>query len=602
MSVDTPRKQVSPGCSGQKVLGFFFNDAWFTMNIEVPKMLNYGISMRTSSPDSTQIEVQLADASGLTTLATIDVPNTRSWTNYVDTESVIVSLPSGVHTIRFLNRGRSLNVDYLTFQAGLPGEVTDFQPIVNQGPAYNPLKGFISGGERSNDDFASVGLQTIEWGRFEPTDDAFDWHYVEDTLGQSGTHGRHFILQFLVDRDDPEKTKPIGNSHYVGPDWLLSRVGENSGHADEKDTGSRTTRATRYDDRIFIDEATEAIEQLLLRYRNDPRAFVFQAGILGFDGQWSTSPRNDWRPSPFTKSAILNAYHNNLLPDGFTQLFSLNDPDDAPRHGIGYWNRVGAPTRQGYTFGERIANRKLWANGPIGGIWPNAMDKDTWEKFYQSEEGLFFVEKGHYTTLLVPSATQTQHVLPAWQQDDLFLNMHRRMGYNFQVNRVRHLVSLDKSKHTHIEMEIRNAGVAPFYKKWTVQFGVLNLNTREAVDVIPLDVDIRKLVPNDSITLAASSSKKLDPNIQYHIGLRIIQPGADETKDSPWELEARNVYIEMANQLTVIEGVWDEDPQSTTKWSLKGGWNVLGPIQQTAPEDSLQIDGDFFPFRGSFRP
>ncbi len=269
-------------------------------------MLNYGISLRTSSLDGTQIEVQLANDVGLTTLAKIDVPNTRLWTNYVDTENVIVSLPSGVHTFRFVNHGRGLNIDYLTFLAGPPDEVAASEPIANAGPASNPLKGFMSGGDRANDDLASVGFQQIEWGRFEPTDDSFDWDYVEDVLSQRGTHGRHFILQFIVDRDDPGKALPIGDSHYVGPDWLLSRVGENRGHVDETDKNSRITRATRYDDRIFIEEATEAIEQLLNRYRNDPRAFVFQAGILGFEGQWGTSPRNDWRPSPFTKSAILN--------------------------------------------------------------------------------------------------------------------------------------------------------------------------------------------------------------------------------------------------------------------------------------------------------
>lgn len=602
MSADTPRKESSPWCSGQKNLGFFFNDAWFEMSIEVPKMLNYGISLRTSSPEGTQIEVQLANGAGLTTLAKIDVPNTRQWTNYVDTESVILSLPAGVHTLRFANRGRSLNIDYLTFLAGPPGDVTATEPIANTGPGSNPLKGFMSANNRTNDDFASVGFQQIEWGRFEPKDDVFDWDYVERVLDQHGTQGRHFILQFVVDRDAPNEAEPIDNSHYVGPDWLLSRVGENRGPVDETDKKSRITRATRYNDRVFIEEATEAIEQLLNRYRDDPRAFIFQAGILGFEGQWGTSPRNDWKPSPFTKSAILNAYHTNLSPDGFTQLYGANDPDDAPRKGIGYWSRNGAPSRQGYNFGERISNRKLWNDGPIGGAWPADMESNVFEKFFQTEEGVFFIEKGHFTTLIVPEASKIQEVLPGWEKDDRFWQMHRRAGYNFQIKQVRHLAAVDESKHVHIECEIENIGIAPFYKKWIVQLGVLDSQSWQAVDVKTIDTDIRQLGPSESMILRASSSTKLDANVQYQIGFRIIQSGAEETKASPWKLNARNVYIALANELKVVEGVWDDDPQSAKRWSFEGGWNLLGAIQRTAPKERQPIDGEFFPFQGSFRP
>ena len=208
---------------------------------------------------------------------------------------MVVSLPSGTCTLRFLNHLEDANVDYVTFLAGSDKDVTTFEPPDSAGgPDRNPLKGFSSGFVRENGDFATVGFQSIEWGMFEPEDDHFDWSYVEAVLDREGTRGRHFILQFVVDVDDPQLREPEGKSHYRGPDWLLDRVGENRGPARTDQPNSRITRATRYDDRVFIEEATEAIKALLDHYRDDPRVFVFQAGVLGFNGHWNTNPRDDW--------------------------------------------------------------------------------------------------------------------------------------------------------------------------------------------------------------------------------------------------------------------------------------------------------------------
>ncbi|MDX1929090.1 MAG: DUF4832 domain-containing protein [Pirellulaceae bacterium] len=605
-STKHPRTESSAWCSGQANLAYFRRDKWFELKLEVPRMLNYSISLRAASPAGTQIEMQRITDTGTTSLATIDVPRADSWVAYTDTDNVIVSLPAGTCTLRFLNHLEDANVDYVTFLAGSEKDVITFEPPDSVGsaggPDRNPLKGFCSAFQREHDDFATVGFQAIEWGLFEPTDDHFDWSYVETILDREGTRGRHFILQFVVDVDDPQLSEPKGKSHYRGPDWLLERVGENRGPARPEQSNSRITRATKYDDPVFIEEATEAVKTLLEHYRDDPRAFVFQAGVLGFKGQWNTNPMGAWGPTQFTKSETLNAYLANLGLDGLMQIRYPLDPVNKPQRGLGYYSSNSAPTTQGYEFGKRITDRQLSNNGPISGEWPQRVDQQYWEKFFQSDEGLFFIEQSRFTTMILPESLEIQKMLPSWTQDEILMNMHRRMGYNFQVKSVRHLVAVDDSKLTHLEVELKNVGIAPFYKKWNVQLAILNAETFEPFEILAMDTDLRNLKPNEAVTFTCTSSKKLDPSEDYKIGLRILQPGADDFKNAPWKLNPRNAYVVLANQVQVIDGRWADPPDREEKWNLVGGWNILDTLQRLEPEESQGIDTKFFPFQGSFRP
>lgn len=71
-------------------------------------------------------------------------------------------------------------------------------------------------------------------------------------------------------------------------------------------------------DYVFIGEAIEALCE---HYKDDPRTFVIQVGVLGFWGEWHTFPREDWAPNASTKRTILNTYLKSLGADGLTQVF-----------------------------------------------------------------------------------------------------------------------------------------------------------------------------------------------------------------------------------------------------------------------------------------
>ncbi len=589
-SGDSPKQGESAKCSGKHFLGYFWANQWFELEVDVPQMLNYHVSLRASSELGTQIKVQMIDESGQQKLlATISVPKTKEYTNFTYVHDTILSLPKGVQTLRFENTGQGADVDYIVFSAGSQDDVVSFLPAENDGPDINPLKGFGSSWWREKEDYASVGFQYIEWGLLEPKADFFDWDSVEKVLSRPGTQGRHMILQFAVDWDDWNAKEPVGNSHYKGPSWLLECVGENRGPAFPNDPNSRISRATNYNHPVFIQEATDAVKALCEHFKDDPRMFVLQTGVLGYWGEWHTYPRTDWSPTEATKKSILDAYLNNLGPDGLTQIRYPNESIAVPQARLGYTNGSAAPTEHGYEFGSEIHKAKLWQYGPVGGEWPPGVDDANWKTFFNTVAGKSFLEQGGYSTMTPPEPKEIAAKLPGWNQNGLFMVMHRRMGYNFRAKAVRHLVSADKSERTHIEVDLHNAGIAPFYKRWDVQLAILKAKTAEVVALLDIDTDIREWLPNDSITIAGSCDANLDPSIDYQIGLRILQPRADKTKTTPWNLNARNVYVMLANECKTIEGTWDKGN------ALQGGWNILGTIERRQPEKPQRVDGRLFP-------
>ncbi len=579
-------------CSGQQNLGFFWKNSWFEMELDVSTTCQVAVSLRASSLQGTKIAIQLRDEAEAEPDTSpdamgIDIPQTGAWTNYKNTAATQIVLPAGKQTLRFTNlQEGAANLDYITFSVEASAVKT--RPPVTAGPPINPLKGFNTGWWR-NEDYASVGFQYLQWGDFEPKDNEFNWDYVEQILNREGTRGRHCILQFVVDwaYDDPLE------SNYRGPQWLLEKVGEHKGTADPQDPNSQSLRATRYNDPQFIAEASEAIEALLTRYKDDPRTFLIQVGVLGFWGEWHTFPRVDWSPTNETKSAILNAYLSNLGADHHTQVRYPDDPAVKPTRGIGYNNGSATLTEHGEEFGNLINEQELWRNGPVGGEWPpNISDAGIWKRFFQTDEGLTFLTKGHYSTMLPPEGKDIVKFIPNWRRDARFMTMHRRMGYNLQVTEVRQLSPSASPGQLHVEIDLHNAGIAPFYKNWDVQLGILG---RDSTDVIDVATDLRSIGPGETVTISAVAELS-SPNDNHRLGLRILQPGAldEHTNDQRWILKARNVYVVLSNEVRVVEGTWGPKKQ------FQGGWNILSTVPRESNRPTSTAIS--FPFQGSFRP
>lgn len=562
-----PAAEFCAECSGQITMGSYSFGTWFEFEVETTQLLTYEISFRAASGTGTLIDVLEVDGSGAEkSLGNISIPQTGSFIDYADTAAVSISLAPGTHTLRFKNLQISANVDSVSFTAGSASDIRVVAPALNAGPDINPYKGWTSGWWRENEDHASVGFQYLEWGQFEPVDDEFDYEYVEGVLNRHGTNGRHIIVQFVCDWDG----NAVLEDNYLGPDWLLDIVGERVGFRDPMDPASGMIRATNYDHPVFISEAIEAIHELQNYFRDDERTFVVQVGVLGLWAEWHTFPREDWDPLTATKQTILDAYFANI-GDMQTQVRYPDEPVNTPRPQMGYTNGSVVPTTHGYEFGEGIEPGMLWNNGPVGGEWPPNVEQVYWENFFNTDEGFDYIDQARYSTILPPEVEEIAAMVPEFDESGRFMDMHRHLGYNFQVSQIRYLESANGSGPVHFEIDLHNVGIAPFYMDWNLQLAVIDASGA-MVELIETDTDVRSIGSGQFATVTGSSCTQLDSAEQYHIGLRLLQPGADSTKAEPWKLNARNTYVVLANEIEVVEGTWGFDN------ALQGGWNLLAEI------------------------
>ena len=69
-------------------------------------------------------------------------------------------------------------------------KIVEYTYPKNDGPYKNPLKGWNTGWWKDYD-YASVGFQYIKWKDFEPTNDNFNYDYIEEVINRPGSVGRH---------------------------------------------------------------------------------------------------------------------------------------------------------------------------------------------------------------------------------------------------------------------------------------------------------------------------------------------------------------------------------------------------------------------------
>jgi len=191
---------------------------------------------------------------------------------------------------------------------------------------------------------------------------------------------------------------------------------------------------------------------------------------------------------------------------------------------------------------------------------------------YETNTGINMINTGHYSTMQVGGDLTPCQNNPEGNKCEGFMNMHRKMGYNFQIESALFAETLSQSDNLSIELNLLNIGVAAMYYDWNLQFALLNQDN-EVITTFNSSYDITTIQPSEeTYTISISNALNEIPQDTYQLGLRLIQPNADETKDIPWELDARNTYVLFSNELLTIDGYWNANN------ALEGGWSILGTV------------------------
>ncbi|MDH7445931.1 DUF4832 domain-containing protein [Aquimarina sp. 2201CG14-23] len=428
-----------------------------------------------------------------------------------------------------------------------------------EGPDKNPLKGWNSGWWDSYD-IASVGFQYLKWKDFEPTNGNFNFDAVEDVINRPGSTGRHVILRLYADWFGANQTSD------AGPSWLYNDLG-----VARLQSGGKYI--TDYNNTNYISQAIEAIEALADRYNDDPRIYAIQLGVLGYWGEWHTFSYDDpnFDISETARTQIISAYKSNFSNKQLMGRYPWRDPLSSTG-GIGFHNDFFVPNN-GHSdeFDDAIDQGNKWRQGPVGGeVPPIDNSEEFMTALYETPKGMSMIETGHYSTMKVGSDERPCANNSNSQRCQGFMAMHRKMGYNFQIESALFAERLANSDNLSVTITISNIGVAPLYYDWDVQFALVDQNNLP-VQVFDKTYDLTTIVDNSSKTITLSSALNVSVG-DYRLAIRLIQPDADTPKNAPWKLDARNTYILFSNEMTVIDGQWNANN------ALVGGWSILGDV------------------------
>ena len=426
--------------------------------------------------------------------------------------------------------------------------------LKTQGPDKNPLKGWNSGWWNSREE-ASVGFQYIPWKEFEPKNGQFDYENVEQIIDRPGSRGRHVSLRLYCDW--------FGESLVSRgcPEWMYTEVGV------KRLRGENGRYITDFNDPNFIKEATQAIRALGNRYDDDPRIHSFQIGVLGYWGEWHTFDSRingeTYSIAEETEQKVLSAYRESFKTAKLVARYP-NRSVLATATDIGYHNDYFHPN-DGHSddFDAAVEAAEKWRFGPIGGEIPPGLSSADYEKLYQTSKGVSMIRRARYSTMK-PGEVEEKH-------REKHMELHRLMGYNFQIERALFSDSADTSLA--ITLELTNTGVAPIYYPWQVQFGILDKSDTALVTRDAEPHDLTKLLPGEVFEFQGELSLAEIDSGEHRLAVRIIQPSADALKSERWKLDPVHTYIRFANELPVIKGSWD------SKNRLRGGWSVLGDVR-----------------------
>ena len=490
-------------------------------------------------------------------------------------------------------------IHYLLMTDVAAGELIEHQYTKNTGPDKNPLKGWNSAWWHEGREETSVGFQYIPWRLFEPANGVFDKSAVEEIINRPGSKGRHIILRINCDWAGlHDVTAPYvtwqGRSADC-PEWMYNEVGVahitgmDRGVLDYNKENTILPRVTDFNSSAYLVQAEQVIAKLAEFYDGDPRIYAIQLGILGYWGEWhahgsNLDPDEGYEIDMYSNAYIISDESKQTVYDAYREEFSsvrlmARYPDESILENvndIGFHNDFFMPERNENTdFENDVIAREGWKQGPIGGEAPPEFGEVNREDGYidpdqtivlTTSRGMEMIEAAHYTTMLIDHTPE---------DDDLFegyMTLHRKMGYNYQIESALFAESLNQGQVLDIALAINNIGVAPFYYDWRVEYALLDSNNQPVVTAEASDYNLRNMMPESVTSINGQIATVNTAKGDYRVGIRIIQPGSQNDKVEQWKLLARNTYIVFSNDIPVVEGGWNNNN------ALIGGWSILGPV------------------------
>ena len=230
---------------------------------------------------------------------------------------------------------------------------------------------------------------------------------------------------------------------------------------------------------------TNFIAALGARYDGDPRIGFITVGLLGFWGEWHTYPHTEWFASVSVQDRVLaactNAFRQTRLLRRYPNKTGSFNPATLP---IGYhddsfaYSTIAPPSWHFLGQMAEAGETNKWRTQPIGGeVRPEV------QSLHVGHEPIRTASRPARISRFVWTCTHASWMLnhgafsPGFTGDQKTRAVagSARLGYELYVSNAV-LVDASVSGSLRVDLQLRNAGVAPFYYDWPVQLGARNSN------------------------------------------------------------------------------------------------------------------------------
>lgn len=406
---------------------------------------------------------------------------------------------------------------------GEPRQVLEYAPA----PVDNPLKGLVPyQGDVRNRFPHSLEFSYIAYSALVQGYDTFDWQPLEAMLNDIAKRGHQAVFRIYLEY--PGKTGAI-------PEFLI------------KD-GLKVHRWQYPGDRPMPLETPDyennnlrkSLQQFLVafgkKYDGDPRVGFITAGLLGLWGEWHTHPKSELFASKKVQTEVLDRYETAFrvtpillrYPASAKATAQVKNADRP----FGYhddsfaWATLDTGKKGDEWFYMTTLKaagpdaEAKWKTHPIGGeIRPEAWGKvfDAQPSDRRIQDFRACVEATHASWLLDSGLFAKGQPEERRKRAEA---MVRRMGYELHVPAVTTTLTAGK---LHVQLEIENRGVAPFYYDWKAEWCLLAAG--KPVKTWPAKGSIKGILPNDKPRRWNETLDVSNLNAgRYEVALRVINP------------------------------------------------------------------------------
>jgi hypothetical protein len=396
-------------------------------------------------------------------------------------------------------------------------------------PVDNPLKGLVPysnpapGRFPHSMEFSYVALSDLMYGM-----DDFRWEKLEKLLDDVASRGNQTVFRVFLEYPN----KKEGIPPFLEAAGLKVHVYQNTNTAPFPPAQVRTPD---YESKLLHEATTKFIAALGAKYDDDPRIAYITAGLLGTWGEWHTYPKDELWASKATQKLVLDAYAEAFHKTPVLLRYPAGDDhwDQVANAALpfGYhddsfaWATLDTGKKKDdwhFVPALKKANAQdKWQQYPIGGeirpeVWGKLFDKEVKVKGAQNFEEC--VQQTHASWLMDSGMFEKQAPQARY---DRAIEQVRKLGYDFYV---RSATLQPAGAQLTVECEVINQGVAPFYRDWKLELGLLSASG-EVRQTWPVDWKLTGLLPRvEPRTWSAQIEIPAELASDRIIALRVIHP------------------------------------------------------------------------------